>query len=255
MKFLRFYFFAIINVCYAFTIGILVKRNREYIYDTARFFGLSTKIKPVIPQVALAELCDVNNELVITAYESVNGNISLFELLAIASLVKQYQPKRLFEIGTFDGRTTVNMALNTTIDAHVYSLDLPASHISKTAFPLAKHEVVFADKKNSGIRFLSHTIAQNITQLFGDSATFDYLPYTGNMDLVFIDGSHAYDYVQSDTVNAFSLLKKEGGILIWHDLGVWDGVTQYLNEQYQNNPVFKNMVHIKDTSIAILIVS
>jgi mannose-1-phosphate guanylyltransferase len=56
-------------------------------------------------------------------------------------------------------------------------------------------------------------------------------------------------------VNAFSLLKKEGGILIWHDLGVWDGVTQYLNEQYQNNPVFKNMVHLKNTSIAILIVS
>ena len=71
MKFLRFYFFAIINACYAFTIGILVKRNREYMYDTARFFGLSTKIRPAIPQVALAELCDVNHELVITAYDSV----------------------------------------------------------------------------------------------------------------------------------------------------------------------------------------
>jgi predicted O-methyltransferase YrrM len=224
-------------------------------YDTARFFGLSTKIRPAIPQVTLAEWCDVNNELVITAYESVNGNISLFELLAIASLVKQYQPKQLFEIGTFDGRTTLNMLLNTDMDAQVYTLDLPVDHISNTAYALAKHEVIFADKKESGIRFKHHTRAHHITQLYGDSATFDYTPYMGKMDMVFIDGSHAYDYVQSDTVNAFSLLKKEGGILIWHDLGVWDGVTQYLNEQYQNNPVFKNMVHLKNTSIAILIVS
>ena len=51
----------------------------------------------------------------------------------------------------------------------------------------------------------------------------------GRAGLVFVDGSHAYDYVIADTDTAFRLVADKG-MVIWHDYGVWDGVTRALEE-------------------------
>jgi hypothetical protein len=68
-----------------------------------------------------------------------------------------------------------------------------------------------------------------IHQLLGDSATFDYSPYRNSCSLVFVDGSHAYEYVMADTRAAMSMVKKNG-VIIWHDYGIWEGVTRALEE-------------------------
>jgi hypothetical protein len=44
----------------------------------------------------------------------------------------------------------------------------------------------------------------------------------GQAGLVFVDGSHAYDYACEDSETAFRLVKS-GGLVIWHDYGVWPG--------------------------------
>jgi len=49
-------------------------------------------------------------------------------------------------------------------------------------------------------------IARRSNLLFGDSASFDYSPYHGRVDLFFIDGAHSYEYVRSDTLNANEVL-------------------------------------------------
>ncbi|MGA2566813.1 MAG: class I SAM-dependent methyltransferase [Pseudolabrys sp.] len=66
-------------------------------------------------------------------------------------------------------------------------------------------------------------------QLQGDSATFDWSPYLGWAGLAFVDGSHAYDYARKDSETAMRLVRP-GGIVLWHDYGVWPGVTQALDE-------------------------
>ena len=63
----------------------------------------------------------------------------------------------------------------------------------------------------------------------GDSATFDFSPYYGTCSLVFVDGSHAYDYALSDTDRALKLVGRNG-VVIWHDYGIWEGVSQALEE-------------------------
>ncbi|MEX1187615.1 MAG: class I SAM-dependent methyltransferase, partial [Bacteroidia bacterium] len=55
-----------------------------------------------------------------------------------------------------------------------------------------------------------------ITHLFGDSRSFDFTPYEGKSDLVFIDGDHHFDSVVEDTRTAFRLVS-EKGIIVWHD--------------------------------------
>jgi hypothetical protein len=249
MKFLRFYIIALTCSLYTFTIGIFSCKARKLIYTIAAYFGFSTKLKPVIPTQAYIEKSTIN----LFQFDSVDGNISLHELTIICSLVKQFNPRAIFEIGTFDGRTTLNMALNVDPATKIFTLDLPKDLADKTHYNLASFENVYVNKPRSGARFLDTAVSERITQLYGDSATFDFTAYNNQIDFVFIDGSHAYDYVKSDTIQAHKLLRGGKGILIWHDYGKWDGVTQFLNEKYATDALYKNLVFVDQTSLVYLV--
>ncbi len=178
------------------------------------------------------------------------GHITEFELKAICHIIQKHQPKQIFEIGTFEGRTTLNMALNAP-DAQVFTLDLPASELSNTKMEVEAGEVRYIDKEQSGVRFLGKPAQKQIQQLYGDSATFDFAPYHNAIDLMFIDGSHAYDYVLSDTERALKMVKK-GGIILWHDYTNWEGVREGLNQYYKNDAGFAKLKHIGGTSIVMM---
>lgn len=187
-------------------------------------------------------------------YEGVNecgfGHTTEFELKVISNLVHRLQPRRIFEIGTFEGRTTLNMALNAP-NAAIVTLDLPGSELGNTQLEIAVGEARYIDKQQSGERFLNHPARSRITQVYGDSATFDFSPYHQSMDLVFIDGSHAHDYVLNDTRKALDIIAP-GGAILWHDYTNWVGVRDALNKLYQEDARCKGIQHIGGTSIAIL---
>jgi predicted O-methyltransferase YrrM len=50
----------------------------------------------------------------------------LEQLACLALITRATQPKTVFEIGTFRGRTVLNFALNAPDDAKVYTLGRPA---------------------------------------------------------------------------------------------------------------------------------
>ena len=55
-----------------------------------------------------------------------NGNVRISELGILSALAEDCeQGTNIFEIGTFDGRTTLNLALNSPPGCRVYTLDLP----------------------------------------------------------------------------------------------------------------------------------
>ena len=80
----------------------------------------------------------------------------------------------------------------------------------------------------------------------GDSKTFDETPWAGQCDLVFVDGSHARSYVESDSQKALRLVKP-GGLVLWHDYRGHKlrGVFDTLNQLARTMP----LVHIHGTSI------
>ena len=88
--------------------------------------------------------------------------------------------------------------------------------------------------------------ADRVARLSGDSATFDWSPHVGRAGLVFVDGSHAYDYVRKDSETAMRLVRP-GGVVLWHDYGVWPGVTQALEELETARHL--GLVHIRGTSL------
>jgi predicted O-methyltransferase YrrM len=195
------------------------------------------------------EISETPSKLAMDALNVVYGNVTELELVLISSFVHRTSPQNCFEIGTFDGRTTLNMALNSPPEAHVFTLDLPVSEIENTQLPIDSWEKAWINKERSGARFVAHSAGKKITQLYGDSANFDFSPYLGKMDLVFVDASHAYEYVKNDSLVAFRLLRNGRGVILWHDYNAAPGVTRALNELYEND---SRLRHIKGTALAYL---
>ncbi len=219
------------------------------------FLNWKHKLQPTqpkrIPEVDISRL--VPDEVTETVLESPNagldGNVPPHELRIICKLVKHFRPATIFEIGTFDGRTTVNMAANAPKETRIFTLDLPAAAVNRTALRIKSGDTAFIVKKQSGREFLrQEQEGEMITQLLGDSAAFDYTPYKNRMDFVFVDGSHSYEYVLSDTEVALNLLREGKGIVLWHDYG-WREVVHALNELYERHPQLGFLQNISGTSL------
>jgi len=177
--------------------------------------------------------------------EKRSGNVSVSELGLLALLAKKCPPKAsIFEIGTFDGRTTLNLAVNSSKHSEVFTLDLPSD--TETKFDTDSGERDFIQKPESGARYKNTKYSKKITQFLGDSATFDFTPFYDKCSMVFVDGSHAYEYALSDSDYAIKMVK-EGGVIIWHDYGVWEGVTRALEELEEKEKL--NLKHIEGTSL------
>src|SRR6188768_1735878 len=107
---------------------------------------LGTLLKPfALPSVDGGSIVDPSAfHVTMLEPQAIDGNVSLYELFVINALVAQRAPLRIFEFGTFNGRTTLNLAANSPADARVFTLDLPRGH--DTSHALQPLEQKYADK-------------------------------------------------------------------------------------------------------------
>jgi predicted O-methyltransferase YrrM len=215
----------------------------------------STRVAPVpflLPKIPPNEIANGDSAVFVVEPEWSNGNVSLLELLIINTLIAKRAPKVLFEIGTFDGRTSMNMVSNAVKSATLYTLDLPKDDLEKTVYALHDFDKQYVDKTKSGLRFAGTAYEKQIIQLYGDSAKFDFSPYYGKMEFIFIDGSHAYEYVKNDTAVALKLAA-DSALIIWHDYDpFWMGVVQALDEFLVSGGIFQNIRNVAGTTLAVM---
>lgn len=126
----------------------------------------------------------------------------------------------LFEFGTCTGKTAYLWSRNAPNNATITTITLapsqqqqyvkgPNDTIEDTKFALS--ESAFEQFLYSGTPH-----ADRVKQLYGDSKQFDETPFLSWADLVFVDGSHAQSYVESDSAKAMRIVKP-GGLVLWHD--------------------------------------
>jgi Methyltransferase domain len=204
-----------------------------------------------LPQVAWSEAFE-RHKIYLTETDKRSGNVSLGELAVLAQAAAGTPAgSEIIEIGTFDGRTTINLAINAPSNCAIFTLDLPPHH--PTQFQLDVGEELYVKKPLPGERFRRcgeswSSSVRRIAQIFGDSATFDWSSHYGKAGLVFVDASHAYDYVQNDSETAMRLVTDTGTVL-WHDYGVWEGVTRGLEELEQTRNL--GLQHVRGTSLVL----
>jgi len=126
------------------------------------------------------------------------------EIIALSMLVKGMNAKNIFEIGTFEGNTSANIAYNVSDDAAIYTLDFPLYRLCAKADVAVKY--VEKDIRAGKI----------VKILEGDSLEFDFSMFYNRIDIMYIDGGKTYRCVLSDSENAYRCVKS-GGLIIWHD--------------------------------------
>lgn len=253
LSFLKPYLLGIAGSFYLFTFGWVKRKNRAAIVELGHHFGYhhESRVVPELPTIALDSLVRESGLLDVRALDAVDGNVSERELITICRLTQSLQPKVVFEFGTFDGRTTLNLALNAAPDATVYTLDLPRAAVASAVGNIHRDEIQYAEKAQSGVRYRGTDVESRIVALEGDSGNFDFSPYQGRADFVFVDASHTFDYVINDSLEALRLLGDGGGMIVWHDYGRWDGVTAALHELREKHPAFANLVRVDGTTLAV----
>jgi predicted O-methyltransferase YrrM len=173
----------------------------------------------------------------------VDGGTSDAEAWILAVLAKR--ARTMFEFGTCTGKTAYLWARNSPRDARVITVTLAPDHLADYRQEATDDptDVQFALKESSHTEFLySDTpVAAKVEQLFADSKALDVSPWAGRCDLVFVDGSHAYSYVVSDSAKALELVAP-GGLVLWHDYAGprhAAGVYRALNELAQRLPLVR----------------
>lgn len=173
----------------------------------------------------------------------------LEQLACLALMVRSVSPRVIFEIGTFRGRTALNFALNAPPDCTIYTLDLPVHGREEALGSASYADSAIIQASETGYEYQGKPAASKIKQLYGNSQTFDFSPYFGQCDLVYIDGAHHYDAVRSDSANAIRMLKT-GGFAMWDEFanyGAYNDVTRAVIDQLGSDEI----VQIEKTQLAV----
>ena len=176
-----------------------------------------------------------------TDMDRMEFNTRLDEEILIGIAISQLKALNIFEIGTFNGQTTKRMAECAGPEANVYTLDLSPERLDALNIDWFKG-------CNIGEKFHHSAVASRIKQLYVGSTPFDFSPYFGKMDFVFVDAEHDYANVLSDTAAAMKIVRP-GGVIFWHDfIPQWSGLVHAVRESTHGYP----LVRITGTSFAAI---
>ena len=165
-------------------------------------------------------------EIKMLMFPKTHASISLLEFTAQLLLLKRAGSKRVFEFGTYKGISITQLALNLPPGSDIYTLDLPDESLN-TQFATDPEDAAIAVETGKG-SLVPAELRPRIQFLKCDSARFDETAFIGEMDFVFVDGAHNFDYVKNDSEKGWRMLRS-GGIIAWHDCRHQDpGVVRYL---------------------------
>ena len=170
------------------------------------------------------------------------GGTRLDELLVLAAVTRVLQPRKVFEIGTFMGRTTSVFVLNAPADASIVSMDLPLDvDVGRDAPAYLETDVDLVRQRRVGSFLRELDLAHRCQQILCDSLAFDPAPHAGSVELGFIDGAHTLRHVKNDTEKMASMAGPRG-LVLWHDYGgkgQFRDLTRYLDDLARTIRIFR----------------
>lgn len=188
-----------------------------------------------LPVVKLDELISEAAEFTVYRATDWDGSMTITEISSLCHLLATRRPRKVLEIGSFRGLTTLNMALNAP-QAEIHTLDLPPdTDPNSTCFKSNDTSII---SRRGFLYYAGRPEEARIHQHYGDTATFDYSEIGDGVDLALIDAAHSYEYVRNDTAKVLPLMT-DNSVLLWHDYGRNDflaepndawGVTRFLHE-------------------------
>ena len=184
-------------------------------------FEISEKLTNYVEKLS-KELHPVQKEII--AYNKTLGEIKKMQIAVsqchfLELITKISKAKKILEIGTFTGLSTLSMVLALPDDGYLLALDKNKDTCKKASYFFKKAN---QDKK---IKILTKSALESLTELKKESHNFD---------IIFIDADK-YNY-QNYYNDGVDLVKKEGLIII--DNVLWHGEVANIN----NNDKLTNTI-------------
>jgi len=240
LKTLVYYLYALIDKPFRKKWLQLQKRTLHDLYDRAPTLAL-----PFVSFESLYRSTTIH----IPHPRTDEGTISPIEMIYLATILKQTKPKKVVEIGTFKGQTTALLAQNTPRDCEIFTIDLPQDSVNNTSLRLHPWDEQFVSIDAKGRYAKSF---EKVSFISGDSASNNTYNGVSGAEFIFIDGSHAYEYVVNDSLRAREIAADKA-IIIWHDYNTsWYEVTYALDYLFAKDATFKSLKAIEGTSLAYL---
>lgn len=130
---------------------------------------------------------------------SLPTDLALLKILCVRNKVGDY-----LEIGTWRGESVANVAAT---GARCVTVNLPDDEMRRMGLDedyIRMH------------RYFSEGLP-NVEHVQAHSHHYDFTKLNRKFDLIFIDGDHHSESIRKDTMTAFSLLKDEHSVIVWHD--------------------------------------
>jgi predicted O-methyltransferase YrrM len=194
-------------------------RARQVIGETLR--AAPREATHVIGATDLLRAFPMEQDVVVHGSGWHTNSIAPLERYIIGHLIKFLKPRKLLEVGTFEGHTTRLMLENASVDCQIATIDLER------------------EDGRVGIGFADHPRQNAIVQVLGN--TFEEATWNSIdcVDFCFIDAAHSYQAVQNDTEKVRRVLA-ENGVIVWHDYTSSAGnktfaVGRYIRDQMKSH--------------------
>lgn len=198
-------------------------------------------IEKGLPQISFAHLAN-SSKVKVMPFAFLEGGSLPTDLALLKILAQKNQSCTYFEIGTWRGESVANVA---SVADKCYTLNLSAEEMRKMGL---KKEYIDLHA------FFSKNLP-NVEHLQGHSHTFDFSAFKHKIDLIFVDGDHHYESVLKDSRTAFSLLKDEQSMIVWHDYTAGPEIIRYevFRGIWEGTPVEKrkHLYKVENTQCAV----
>lgn len=172
-------------------------------------------------------------------FKDIDGYLDPIEGFALYTLAA-YGPGggEVVEIGSLYGRSTCYLAAGNAKNGrgNVYAIDTFAGSAEHQAGAVGEQKAIVNNGSTFKL-FLKNIATQRlddrikpIVSTSGDAA----LKWQRPIRLLFIDGDHSYEGTRDDFLS-WAPYVVESGLIAFHDVSTWDGVTRFYNELSQGD--------------------
>jgi len=169
------------------------------------------------------------NDLNFPGYDEKKGMFSEHLIIFSAISNSSYKPKRILEIGTYDGKTAAVLSYLFP-DSEITTIDLKDNDpIFKSTYNRSSNLKAFIKTRNDNLRK-----NKNIKFIQCNSLELTQKNFLKMQDLIWVDGDHVYPTAAIDIANSIRLLNKNGILMcddIWKEhktvFSTYDSLASY----------------------------
>ncbi|BBO79781.1 hypothetical protein DSCO28_03470 [Desulfosarcina ovata subsp. sediminis] len=186
-------------------------------------------------------------------FSDIFGYLQPLEGYALKKLAEMKQPEgEIVEIGSFMGKSTCWLAAGVVGNTHakINAVDHFKGSIEHQAGKACESQVVAEDGTTLGVfknNIRKAKLEKCVNPIVGASEEIAEI-WEKPLRLLFIDGDHSYEGVKKD-FEMWSPFIVKSGIIAFHDVTVWNGVTRFYRQLLSANNCYYEIMRINTLGV------